>query len=195
MANNKKIGLYFGTFNPIHIGHLIIANHMVNYTDLDEVWFVVSPLNPFKKKKTLLDNYARLELVYRAITGYDRLRVSDIEFGLPRPSYTINTLVYITEKYPNKDFALIMGGDNLNSFHKWKNHELILQNHELYVYPRLTSTKSSLDKHEKINLVSAPIMQISSSFIRNAIKEQIDVRAMLPEDVWEYIDEMNYYRK
>ena len=195
MANNKKIGLYFGTFNPIHIGHLIIANHMVNYTDLDEVWFVVSPLNPFKKKKTLLDNYARLELVYRAIKGYDSLRVSDIEFGLPRPSYTINTLVYITEKYPNKDFALIMGGDNLNSFHKWKNHELILQNHELYVYPRLTSTKSSLDNHEKINLVGAPIMQISSSFIRNAIKEQIDVRAMLPKNVWEYIDEMNYYRK
>ena len=195
MANNKKIGLYFGTFNPIHIGHLIIANHMVNYTDLDEVWFVVSPLNPFKKKKTLLDNYARLELVYRAIKDYDRLRVSDIEFGLPRPSYTINTLVYITEKYPNKDFSLIMGGDNLNSFHKWKNYELILQNHELYVYPRLLSAKSSLDNHEKINLVDAPIMQISSSFIRNAIKDQIDVRAMLPENVWEYINEMNYYRK
>lgn len=195
MANNKKIGLYFGTFNPIHIGHLIIANHMVNYTDLDEVWFVVSPLNPFKKKKTLLDNYARLELVYRAIKDYDRLRVSDIEFGLPRPSYTINTLVYITEKYPNKDFSLIMGGDNLKSFHKWKNYELILQNHELYVYPRLLSAKSSLDNHEKINLVDAPIMQISSSFIRNAIKDQRDVRAMLPENVWEYIDEMNYYRK
>ena len=195
MANNKKIGLYFGTYNPIHIGHLIIANHMVNYTDLDEVWFVVSPLNPFKKKKTLLDNYARLELVYRAIKDYDRLRVSDIEFGLPRPSYTINTLVYITEKYPNKDFSLIMGGDNLNSFHKWKNYELILQNHELYVYPRLLSARSSLDNHEKIHLVDAPIMQISSSFIRNAIKDQRDVRAMLPENVWEYIDEMNYYRK
>jgi len=195
MANNKKIGLYFGTYNPIHIGHLIIANHMVNYTDLDEVWFVVSPLNPFKKKKTLLDNYARLELVYRAIKDYDRLRVSDIEFGLPRPSYTINTLVYITEKYPNKDFSLIMGGDNLKSFHKWKNYELILQNHELYVYPRLLSARSSLDNHEKIHLVDAPIMQISSSFIRNAIKDQRDVRAMLPENVWEYIDEMNYYRK
>ena len=195
MANNKKIGLYFGTFNPIHIGHLVIANHMVNYTDLDEVWFVVSPLNPFKNKKILLDNYVRLEFVNRAIEGHDKLKVSDIEFGLPRPSYTINTLVYITEKYPNKDFALIMGGDNLNSFHKWKNHELILQNHELYVYPRLTSTKSSLDNHEKINLVGAPIMQISSSFIRNAIKEKIDVRAMLPENVWEYIDEMNFYRK
>ena len=195
MANNKKIGLYFGTYNPIHIGHLIIANHMVNYTDLDEVWFVVSPLNPFKKKKTLLDNYARLELVYRAIKDYDRLRVSDIEFGLPRPSYTINTLVYITEKYPNKDFSLIMGGDNLKSFHKWKNYELILQNHELYVYPRLLSAKSSLDNHEKIHLVDAPIMQISSSFIRNAIKDQRDVRAMIPENVWEYIDEMNYYRK
>lgn len=195
MANNKKIGLYFGTFNPIHIGHLIIANHMVNYTDLDEVWFVVSPLNPFKNKKILLDNYVRLEFVNRAIEGYDKLKVSDIEFGLSRPSYTINTLVYITEKYPNKDFVLIMGGDNLSSFHKWKNYELILQNYELYVYPRLTSTKSSLDSHKKINLVGAPIIQISSSFIRNAIKDKKDVRAMLPENVWEYIDEMNYYRK
>ena len=195
MANNKKIGLYFGTFNPIHIGHLIIANHMVNYTDLDEVWFVVSPLNPFKNKKILLDNYVRLEFVNRAIESYDKLKVSDIEFGLSRPSYTINTLVYITEKYPNKDFVLIMGGDNLNSFHKWKNYELILQNYELYVYPRLTSTKSSLDSHKNINLVGAPIIQISSSFIRNAIKDKKDVRAMLPENVWEYIDEMNYYRK
>lgn len=195
MADNKKIGLYFGSFNPIHIGHLIIANHMVNYTDLDEVWFVVSPLNPFKKKKILLDDFVRLELVNRAIEGYDKLKVSDVEFGLPRPSYTINTLVYITEKYPNKDFVLIMGSDNLNSFYMWKNHEFILQNYELYVYPRMTSTKRSLDSHKKINLVGAPIIQISSSFIRSAIKDKKDVRAMLPENVWEYIDDMNFFRK
>ncbi len=195
MADKKKIGLYFGTFNPIHIGHLIIGNHMSNHTDLDEVWFVVSPHNPFKNKNILLDDHARLELVYRAIKDYDRLRVLDIEFGLPRPSYTVNTLVHLTEEYPNINFSLIMGGDNLNSFHKWKNYEVILENHELYVYPRLATTPSSLDNHEKVNLVGAPIMQISSSFIRNAIKNKKDIRAMLPENVWEYIDEMNYYRK
>lgn len=195
MAEMKKIGLYFGTFNPVHIGHLVIANHMANYTDLDEVWFVVSPHNPFKSKNNLLDDYARLELVHRAVKDYDKLRVSDIEFGLTQPSFTINTLVHLGEKYPDKKFSLIMGGDNLNAFHKWKNFEMILANHELYVYPRLATPKGKLDQHEKVNLVGAPIMQISSSFIRKAIKEKKDVRAMLPSNVWEYIDEMNYYRK
>ena len=195
MADKKKIGLYFGTFNPIHIGHLVIANHMANYTDLDEVWFVVSPHNPFKNKSNLLDDYARLELVHRAVKDYDQLRVTDIEFGLPQPSYTVNTLVNLGEKFPNHHFSLIMGGDNLNAFHKWKNYELILENHQLYVYPRLANTSSQLDDHEKVNLVGAPIMQISSSFIRNAIKTKKDVRAVLPLSVWEYIDEMNYYKK
>ena len=195
MTEMKKIGLYFGTFNPVHIGHLVIANHMANYTDLDEVWFVVSPHNPFKSKNNLLDDYARLELVHRAVKDYDKLRVSDIEFGLTQPSFTINTLVHLGEKYPDKKFSLIMGGDNLNAFHKWKNFEMILENHELYVYPRLATPKGKLDQHEKVNLVGAPIMQISSSFIRKAIKEKKDVRAMLPSNVWEYIDEMNYYRK
>jgi nicotinate-nucleotide adenylyltransferase len=195
MADKKKIGLYFGTFNPIHIGHLVIANHMANYTDLDEVWFVVSPHNPFKNKSNLLDDYARLELVHRAVKDYDQLRVTDIEFGLPQPSYTVNTLVHLGEKFPNHHFSLIMGGDNLNAFHKWKNYELILENHQLYVYPRLANTSSQLDDHEKVNLVGAPIMQISSSFIRNAIKTKKDVRAVLPLSVWEYIDEMNYYKK
>lgn len=195
MPERKKIGLYFGTFNPIHIGHLIIANHMANYTNLDEVWFVVSPHNPFKNKKNLLDDYARLELVHRAIKDYENLRVTDIEFGLTQPSYTVNTLIHLAEKHPNKDFSLIMGGDNLSTFHRWKNYEVILENHELYVYPRLATMPGSLDNHEKVNLVGAPIMQISSSFIRNAVKNKKDVRAMLPPNVWEYIDEMNYYHK
>ena len=134
MARKKKIGLYFGTFNPIHIGHLIIANHMANYTNLDEVWFVVSPHNPFKKKKNLLDDYARLEMVHRAAKDYDNLRVSDIEFSLTQPSYTVNTLACLSEKYPENHFSLIMGGDNLSTLHKWRNYEYILENHELYVY-------------------------------------------------------------
>ncbi|MEZ7839342.1 MAG: nicotinate (nicotinamide) nucleotide adenylyltransferase [Flavobacteriales bacterium] len=195
MGSKKKIGLYFGTFNPIHIGHLIIANHMANYTNLDEVWFIVSPHNPFKNKKNLLDDYARLEMVDRAIKGFDKLRVSNIEFSLSQPSYTVNTLVSLCEKYPDHNFSLIMGGDNLNTFHKWKNHEHILANHQLYVYPRLATMPGSLDNDERVNLVGAPIIQISSSFIRNAIRDKMDVRPMLPANVWEYIDEMNYYSK
>ncbi len=195
MASKKKIGLYFGTFNPIHIGHLIIANHMANYTNLDEVWFVVSPHNPFKNKKNLLDDYARLEMVHRAVKDFDKLRVSDVEFGLTQPSYTVNTLAILNEKHPDYKFSLIMGGDNLSTFHKWRNHDYILDNHELYVYPRLATMPGSLDNHEKVNLVGAPIMQISSSFIRNAIKDKKDVRPMLPPNVWDYIDEMNYYSK
>lgn len=195
MASKKKIGLYFGTFNPIHIGHLIIANHMANYTNLDEVWFVVSPHNPFKNKKNLLDDYARLELVHRAVKDFDKLCVSDIEFSLTQPSYTVNTLVSLCEKFTDHDFSLIMGGDNLNTFHKWKNHDHILANHQLYVYPRLATMPGSLDNHERVNLVGAPIIQISSSFIRNAIRGKKDVRPMLPPNVWEYIDEMNYYAK
>ena len=174
MLSKKKIGLYFGTFNPIHIGHLIIANHMANYTNLDEVWFVVSPHNPFKNKKNLLDDYARLEMVHRAVKAFDKLHVSDIEFGLTQPSYTVNTLAHLSEKYPSNEFSLIMGGDNLSTFHKWRNHDYILDNHELYVYPRLATMPGSLDNHEKVNLVGAPIMQISSSFIRNAIKNKKD---------------------
>ena len=195
MASKKKIGLYFGTFNPIHIGHLIIANHMANYTNLDEVWFVVSPHNPFKNKKNLLDDYARLEMVHRAVKDFDKLRVSDIEFSLSQPSYTANTLAHLCEKYPGNTFSLIIGGDNLNTFHKWRNYEYILEHHELYVYPRLATMPGSLDNHERVNLVGAPIMQISSSFIRNAIKDKKDVRPMLPPHVWECIDEMNYYGK
>ncbi|MFD1615732.1 nicotinate (nicotinamide) nucleotide adenylyltransferase [Gelatiniphilus marinus] len=191
-----KIGLYFGSFNPIHIGHLIIANHLAEHSDLDQIWFVVTPHNPHKKKSSLLNNYDRLEMVYRATKDYIKLQPSDIEFNLPQPNYTINTLVYLQEKHPNKTFALIMGEDNLKSFHKWKNYELILQNHHLYVYPRISKEKAEtrFDKHKKIHHIDAPIMELSSTFIRNAIKTGKNIKPMLPQPVWEYLDEMNFYR-
>ncbi|MCL5127436.1 MULTISPECIES: nicotinate (nicotinamide) nucleotide adenylyltransferase [unclassified Algibacter] len=191
-----KIGLYFGSFNPIHIGHLVIANHMAEHSDLDQVWFVVTPHNPFKKKTTLLDNYQRLELVYLATKDYDKLEPSDIEFNLPQPNYTINTLVHVQEKYPNHEFSLIMGEDNLKSFHKWKNYDVILENHDIYVYPRIS--KDTVDTrftgHDKIHVINAPVMELSSTFIRNGIKTGKNVKPMLPENVWEYLDEMNFYK-
>ena len=191
-----KVGLYFGTFNPIHIGHLVIANHMVEFSDLDQVWFVVTPQSPFKTKQSMLDNYQRLEMVYRATEDYPKLRPSDIEFNLPQPNYTINTLVYLQEKYTDYEFALIMGEDNLNSFHKWKNHEVILENHELYVYPRISqdTTENDLRQSKKVHLIDAPIMEISSTFIRNSIKQGKLVKPLLPNRVWEYLDEMNFYK-
>lgn len=191
-----KIGLYFGSFNPIHIGHLVIANYMAEHSDLDQIWFVVTPHNPFKKKSSLLDNHQRLEMVYRATKGYPKLKSSDIEFNLPQPSYTINTLAHLQEKHPEKEFSLIMGEDNLKGFHKWKNYELILENHHIYVYPRISNghIETQFDGHEKIHKVNAPIMELSSTYIRNAIKEEVNVKPMLPEHVWEYLDTMNFYR-
>jgi nicotinate-nucleotide adenylyltransferase len=191
-----KIGLYFGSFNPIHIGHLVIANHMAEYSDLNQVWFVVTPHNPFKKKNSLLDDYQRLEMVYRATKDYTKLKPSDIEFNLPQPNYTINTLTYLQEKYPDHEFSLIMGEDNLKSFHKWKNYQLILENHDIYVYPRVSEEKieTQFEGHKKIHPVDAPIMELSSTFIRKAIKAGKNVKPMLPEFVWEYLDEMNFYK-
>ncbi|MFI0428854.1 nicotinate (nicotinamide) nucleotide adenylyltransferase [Mariniflexile sp. HMF6888] len=191
-----KIGLYFGSFNPIHIGHLVIANHIAEYSNLDEVWFVVTPHNPFKKKNSLLDNFQRLEMVYRATKDYIKLKPCDIEFNLPQPNYTINTLIYLQEKYPNYAFSLIMGEDNLKSFHKWKNYQVILENHDIYMYPRVSKEKieTQFNGHKKIHHIDAPIMELSSTFIRNAIKAGKNVKPMLPEHVWEYLDEMNFYK-
>ncbi|MBD3890429.1 nicotinate (nicotinamide) nucleotide adenylyltransferase [Olleya marilimosa] len=191
-----KIGLYFGSFNPIHIGHLIIANQLVENSDLDQIWFVVTPHNPFKKKSTLLDNHHRLEMVYLATKDYDTLKESDIEFNLPQPNYTVNTLAYLTEKYPEKEFSLIMGEDNLKSFHKWKNYQVILDHHNIYVYPRISEGKveTQFDNHPKIHHVKAPIMEISSTLIRNSIKAGKNIKPLLPNHVWSYLDEMNFYR-
>ncbi|WP_196885735.1 nicotinate (nicotinamide) nucleotide adenylyltransferase [Aureivirga sp. CE67] len=192
-----KIGLYFGTFNPIHIGHIIIANHMQQYSDLDEVWMVVTPHNPLKKKSTLLDNHHRLEMVYKALEDFPHLKVSDIEFKLPQPNYTVNTLAHIQEKYPNHEFSLIMGEDNLNTFHKWKNHDVILNNHQVYVYPRIDNNeiKEEFKNHSKIHKIDAPIVQISSTFVRQSVKENKNVLPLVPKKVWEYIDLMNFYKK
>ncbi len=191
-----KVGLFFGTFNPIHVGHLTIANHLAENSDLDQVWFVVTPHSPFKKKNSLLDDNQRLEMVYRATKDYATLNPIDIEFSLPQPNYTINTLVHLEEKFPDHEFALIMGEDNLKSFHKWKNYQMIIEAHHIYVYPRLSkgNVETQFDEHPKIHHVDSPIMELSSTFIRKSIKEGKNVRPMLPENVWEYLDEMNFYK-
>ncbi|QYA24751.1 nicotinate-nucleotide adenylyltransferase [Gramella sp. MT6] len=193
---NRKVGLFFGTFNPIHTGHLIIANHMAEYSDLEEVWLVVTPHNPHKKKNTLLDNHHRLEMVYRACESYDKLKPSNIEFGLPQPNYTVHTLAHLQEKFPTNDFCLIMGEDNLRNFHKWKNSDVILENHEIYVYPRIAKGEIAdrYKEHPKINRIDAPIVEISSTFIRKSIKDLKNVRPLLAEKVWEYMDQMNFYK-
>ncbi|WP_428740975.1 nicotinate (nicotinamide) nucleotide adenylyltransferase [Tenacibaculum sp.] len=193
----KNIGLYFGTFNPIHIGHLIIANHMVENSDLDEIWMVVTPHNPFKKKNSLLENHHRLEMVYLATQEYEKIQPSDIEFKLPQPNYTINTLAHISEKYPDYNFSLIMGEDNLKSFHKWKNYEAILEDYHVYVYPRVSEgiVENQFSNHKKIHRIDAPIVEISSTMIRKAIKEGKNCKPLLSQQVWKYIDEMNFYKK
>ncbi|AUC21481.1 nicotinic acid mononucleotide adenylyltransferase [Polaribacter sejongensis] len=191
----SKIGLYFGTFNPMHIGHLIIANHMVENSDLDEIWMVVTPHNPFKKKSSLLDNHERFEMIYRATANYQKIKPSDIEFNLPQPNYTVHTLAHVSDMYPNKEFCLIMGEDNLKSLHKWKNYETILEHHHIYVYPRIADGEmdDQFKNHAKIHKVEAPIVQISSTMIRKAIKNKKNTQPLLPKEVWEYIDEMNFY--
>lgn len=192
----NKVGLYFGSFNPIHIGHLIIANYLVEFTDLEEVWLVITPQNPFKDKASLLNNHHRFELVYRAVEGFEHLKASNVEFDLPTPNYTAKTLSVLTEKHPDHAFNLIMGEDNLRSFHKWKNYEYILEHHELYICPRLgkSKIKDAFLNHSKIHFTQTPIIDISASLIREAIKDGKNIEAMLPTPVWKYIDEMNFYR-
>ena len=192
-----KIGLYFGTFNPIHIGHLIIANHMAEYSDLNQIWMVVTPHNPLKKKEHLLDDYKRLNLVALATEDFPKIKPSDIEFKLPQPNYTVHTLAHLQDKFPQHEFSLIMGEDNLKSLHKWKNYEVILQNHDIYVYPRISSETATLDlkNHPRIHHVDAPIVEISSTFIRESIKNRKNIQPLIPYKVWEYIDYNNLYKK
>jgi nicotinate-nucleotide adenylyltransferase len=189
----KKVGLFFGSFNPIHIGHMIIASHVADNTDLKEIWFVVSPHNPLKEKNTLLADHHRLEMVSRAIDDDPRFRVSDIEFQLERPSYTIVTLAYLKEKYPNTEFTLLMGADNLVSLPKWKNYQSILDNHRIVVYNRVSQNAVAKLNGDIIEL-DAPLLNISSSLVRKNISEGKSVRYLLPSGTWRYLDEMNFYK-
>src|SRR5690606_38871374 len=191
--STQKIGLFFGSFNPIHMGHLIIANIMAETTDLSRVWFVVSPQNPFKPSKGLLHEFDRYDMVRAAIHDNYKLEVSDVEFNLPKPSYTIHTLVYLQEKYPDKQFSIIMGVDNLTSFQKWKNHEVILNNYGLYVYPRPGVQLSELKSHPNVKFVQAPMLDISATFIRNCIRNNQSVRYLVPDAVEELIRLKGFY--
>jgi len=200
----KKVGLYFGTFNPIHVGHLMIANHFVETTDLKEVWLVVSPQNPLKNKEGLVDDHHRLAMVLEAINDNPNLLASNIEFDLPKPSYTVYTLQILKEKYPDHEFSLIMGEDNLRNFHCWKNYEYILENHFIHVYPRvyteeelslLKEEPNKFEKHPKVRFnADAPIMRVSSSYIRDAIKAGRDAKYLLSEPVYTYLNAMNFYK-
>ncbi len=188
-----KIGLFFGSFNPLHMGHKIIASYMAEFSNLDKVMFVVSPQNPLKNKQSLLDQHHRLMIIRMEIEDNSKLQVSDIEFSMPQPSYTIDTLIRLKEKHPEHQYALIMGSDNLQNFHKWKNYQQILEDYSIYVFPR---PGFEIDRvHKNIRIVKdIPYMKISASFIRRSIKEGKDVSYLMPEKAWQYTDEMNFYR-
>ena len=192
---DKKIGLFFGSFNPIHIGHLIIAEYIVEHSDLKELWFVVSPCNPLKKKQSLFNDLQRLYMVNIAIEDDPRFRSCDIEFKLPQPSYTVNTLLHLAEKYPDKEFCLIMGEDNLDCIEKWYNYEYILDNYQIYVYPRDNYKTENKRNLPNIHYVDAPKIGISATMIRQGIQEKKSVKYLMPEKVAQYVDEMGLYKQ
>ena len=193
MKKKRNIGLFFGSFNPIHVGHLIIANYMANHTDLDEVWLVVSPHNPLKEKSSLANQFDRLEMVEQALSAAENLRVSQVEFSLPQPSYTIDTLVHLQERNPEYRFTLIMGSDNLYSFHKWKNSDIILRDFRIAVYPRPGFLEHELMQHPSVSLTDTPLMELSSTFIRSAVREGRSIRFFVPDAVLEFIDKKGLY--
>lgn len=189
-----KIGLYFGSFNPVHIAHLIIANHVLNETDIEKVWFVISPQNPFKEEAGLLNEFHRLHLVRVATEDDNRIKASDIEFGLPKPSYTVNTLAYLAERHPEHEFCIIMGSDSFQNLHKWKNYEVIIKNHSIYVYIRPgfePDNKIGADLH----VLNAPLLQLSATQIRQYVREGKSIRYMVPDKVLEEIEKGSYYKK
>jgi nicotinate-nucleotide adenylyltransferase len=189
-----KAGLFFGSFNPIHIGHLAIARQMVQFDDIDQLWFVVSPQNPLKNTNDMLSDHHRLEMVKLAIKGDFRFRASDIEFNLPKPSYTINTLTYLRQKYPTNEFVIIMGADNFVHITKWKDYETLIKEYRFLIYPRPGIILSKLDLKGNFTLVDSPLMEISSTQIRQAISEKKDTSHLLTPSVLQYIEEMNFYK-
>jgi len=191
----KKVGLFFGSFNPIHTGHMIIASYMLSFTDLDDVWMVISPHNPLKEKKSLLADHHRYAMVQIAVEDHPRLRACNIEFKMPQPSYTIDTLVRLEEKHPDHSFVLIAGTDIFPTFHKWKNYEMLLENNKFYIYRRPGFDAGIYEEHPHVHIFNAPLMEISSSFIRHAIAEGRDIRYFVPEKVYTYLEEMHFYEK
>jgi len=190
-----KIGLLFGSFNPVHVGHLIIANYMANYTTLDKVWLVVSPQNPLKKYGDLINTYDRLEMCKLATDNSKNIQVSDVELKLPQPSYTIDTLTHLKEKYPQHEFALIMGSDNLVSLPKWKNYKLILRDYQIFVYPRPGYENTDLATHPSVTITMTPLMELSATFIRQSLKEKKNVQFFVPDVVLDFIESKNLYGK
>lgn len=188
-----KVGLFFGSFNPIHVGHLIIAEAALNETDLDAVWFVVSPQNPFKKLSSLLSELDRIQMVQIAIEGNDRLRASNVEFSMPKPSYTIDTLVVLREQHPGYEFSLLMGEDNLQHFHKWKNYEAILKYTPIYCYPRSGSEGNYFEKYPTVTRFEMPMLDISATRIRKTIQAGKSVRYMVVDGVWEFLKANSFY--
>jgi nicotinate-nucleotide adenylyltransferase len=188
-----KIGLLFGSFNPVHVGHLIIANYMANYTTLDKVWLVVSPQNPLKKYGDLINTYDRLEMCKLATDNSKNIEISDVELKLPAPSYTIDTLAHLKEKYPQHEFALIMGSDNLVSLPKWKNYKLILRDYQVFVYPRPGYENTDLAAHPSVTITMTPLMELSATFIRQSLKEKKNVQYFVPDVVLDFIESKNLY--
>ena len=193
-----NIGLFFGTFNPIHVGHLILAEYMLNYGELNRVLFVITPHNPFKQKSTLLPDRERLHLAYLALEDQLNMQPSDIEFGLPQPNYTAQTMAYLREKHPEANFTLIMGEDNLRSLHKWQNYESIVDHHRILVYPRVggdyAGTIEEAQKYPNVAVVDAPRMEISASMIRQSFKDRKPLQNLLPKAVFEYIEGSNLFQ-
>lgn len=188
-----KVGLFFGSFNPVHVGHMIIANFIATQTDLDKVWMVVSPHNPLKQKATLAKDHDRLHLVHLAIGDNPNLQASDVEFYLPKPSYTIDTLIYLKEKHPDKEFSLIMGGDNILTLNKWKNFDKLLE-HQIYVYKRPNYELGEFVNHPNVKIVEAPLLDISATYIRNCLTQKKSIQYLVPDRVFDYIQHSNMYR-
>jgi len=196
MLPPKRVGLFFGSFNPIHTGHLIIAEYMATHTDLEQVWFVVSPHNPLKQRSTLANDFDRLHMVQLAIDDNPKLKASNIEFSLPKPSYTVDTMVYLHEKYPQHQFSLIMGGDNLESIHKWKNYEILLERYSIHIYNREGAALDlSAHKNADIKVYEVPMIAISSTYIRQSIASGLSIRYLVPESVYQFLDGSRLYKQ